>query len=234
MDMSMVKMGMDAVLGGFNTYYSNKTAEVQAKTANAIRAGNNTVLDAVNAKNAVLTGLQRWRQQVNNSRVYEAAGVNQEAMAVNFNRARDQKSRANFSGSIRDAEQLGRQQASAAASGITGSVVDVIDSTSRIRMGMERVARVRSEDQALSDYRSQESASRWATLDSLDYSIIMDNQEIMDFGKNTAVTRSPLGAAVAAGLGSSAAPQALSSFSFKKQYDPVGDFYLRGNTGTAD
>ena len=234
MDMSVIKMGADAVLGGFNAYYGNKTAEVQARTANAIREGNNKVLGAVNAKNAAITGLQRWRKDVANSRVYEAAGNNQEALAVNFNRARDQKARANFSASIRDAEELGRQQASAASSGVSGSVVDVIDGTSRMRMGMERVAKVRAENQAVSDFGRQEAAGRWATLDSLDYSVIFDNQEIMDYGNNVAQTINPFAAAAGAALGSKAAPQALASFSFKNKADPIGDFYLRGNRGAGD
>lgn len=196
MDMSLISGMYSAVSGAYSAYSANSLASAQTDNANKIRAGNNTVTGAVNERNASITALQRWRQGVANSRVYEAVASNQEAMAVNFNRVRDQKARTNFSASIRQAEESGRQQAMAAVSGVTGSVVDVIDTTSRMRRGMEQQANVQSENYMLSDFNKAEFAQRWATLDSLDYSAIFDNTQIMDLGSNTAKQTSVLGAAL--------------------------------------
>lgn len=201
MDMSLASAGANALAGFAIANINNGVAKFQAAAANTIRAGNNAVAVKVNARNAEITALQRWRQGVTNSRVYEAVAANQEALTTNFNRARDAKARTNFSTSIRAAEESGRQQAAAAASGVTGSVVDVIDTTSRLRRGMERTASVAAENQMLGDYDKQEFAQRWATLDSLDYSLIFDNQQLMDNGTSTAQTVSPWSAAISAGLG---------------------------------
>ena len=234
MDMSLASAGTSMASSLIGAYYGNKTAKAQADAANKIRAGNNAVTAVVNTRNTAITGLQKWRQSVSNSRVYEAVAANQEALAVNFNRARDAKARSNFSTNIKQAEESGRQQAAAAASGITGSVVDVIDSTSRIRAGMERVANIRSENQTLGDFQKREFAQRWATLDSLDYSLIFDNQAIMDTGNNVAQQTNLFGAAISGKDTLKNLTQGLADFSFTTKSDPIGDFYLHGNSGSGD
>lgn len=218
MDMSLASAGIGAVTGFANSLINNSAARHQAAAANQIREGNNAVTVKVNARNAAVTSLQRWRQGVSNSRVYEAVAANQEALATNFNRARDSKTRSNFSASVRAAEESGRQQASAAASGITGSVVDVINMTSTLRRGIEQQASLEAEGQMASDFNKQEFAQRWATLDSLDYSLIFDNQQIMDYGRNVAVTTNPFAAAIQGAIGSAGGlkgvANGLANFSF--------------------
>lgn len=196
MDISLASGLGSAFSGLVQANASNKAAVYQAQGANTIRAGNNKVTGIVNERNASITALQRWRQTVSNSRVYEAVAANQEALATNFNRSRDQRTRANFSTSIKQAEESGRQQAMAAASGVTGSVVDVIDRTTRMRQGMENTANVETERYISSDYTKREFAQKWATLDSLDYSIIFDNTQVLDYGNNVASKTSLLGAAL--------------------------------------
>jgi hypothetical protein len=196
MDMSLVSGGYSAFNSVVSAYFGNQAESYKADAANQIREGNNAVLAKVNERNSAITALQRWRQGVANSRVYEAVKANQDALTANFNRARDQRARANFATNIRGAEESGRQQASAAASGITGSVVDVIDMTSRLRRGIETTATRQAEKQMTYDFDKQQLATRLATLDTLDYSVILDNQQIMDYGRNQAKTTNLFGAAI--------------------------------------
>lgn len=236
MDMAMVKMGVDAVIGLSNAYYANKIGEIQANAANTIRAGNNSVIAKANERNASITKLQRWRQEVSNSRVYETVGNNQEALVTNFNRARDQRTRANFSDSIRSAEELGRQQASAAHSGVTGSVVDMIDSTTRIKQGMERVNKESTERQVGSDFEKRQFWQRTSTLDSLDYSAIYDNVILQDTTIDIPNKQGLLGAAIMGGLGKDGKnlKNVAATFNFNTKSDPISDFYLHGNRGAGD
>lgn len=171
---------------------ANDVADIQAKTANIIRAGNNKVVEAENKRNAVLTGMQRWAQETRNKRVYESIENNQEALAVNFNRSRDQRTRSNFAQTIRNAEEQGRLAASAAASGVTGSVVDNIAMTATMRAGMEDIARQRAEGQMTYDFTKREGQQLVAGLDQLDYSPIFDNPRGLDYGVNVARTQNAL------------------------------------------
>jgi hypothetical protein len=196
MDMSMASGAYSAFSSVVSAYFANDVADAQAAGANQIRASNNRVTAAVNVRNSAITALQRWKQEVANSRVYEAVKSNQEALATNFNRARDQRTRQNFAVSIRNAEESGRQQASAAASGVTGSVVDVIDTTSRLKQGIEQQARHDAELQVDGDFKKKELATRLATMDSLDYSLVLDNVQQADYGVNTPKHINLLGAAI--------------------------------------
>lgn len=184
-DFSLASVGAQAVGAYLSANASANVAANQARATATIRAGNNEVNQTIDARNAVLTATQRWAQKVRNSRVYEAAGNNQEALTTNFNRSRDARTRQNFATSIRQAEESGRQQAAAAASGVTGSVVDVIDMTTQLRNGMQEVARVEAEKQITYDYKKQEYQQRLATLDSLDFSVILDNPSIMQSTQST-------------------------------------------------
>lgn len=232
MDMSLVSGGFSAVNSAIGAYYGNKVEEIKANAANRIREGNNSVIGAVNQRNATMTSLQRWRQSVANSRVYEAVASNQEAMAINFNRARDMRTRANFATNIRNAEESGRQQAAAAASGVTGSVVDVINMTTRLKQGIEKQAVVQSENQLGYDFKRKQDQARLATLDSLDFSLIFDNVAQTDYAINTPKHTDIFGAMIS-GKGT-LQNLAQGAANFFKQPDPIGDFYLRGNTGAGD
>lgn len=175
---------------------ANDVADIQAKTANIIRAGNNRVVAAENSRNAILTGMQRWAQETRNKRVFEGIENNQEALAVNFNRQRDARTRSNFAQTVRNAEEQGRLAASAAASGVSGSVVDNIAATATMRAAMEDTARRRAEGQASYDYTKREGQQLVAALDQLDYSPIFDNPRGLDYNTNVAQTSN----AIVAGL----------------------------------
>lgn len=186
-----------ALEGAITTYYGNKSARIAAEGANVVRAANNASARAWGAVTSDITQLQRWAQGVRNSRVFENAGKNQEALAVNFNRQRDVKTNANFADSLREAEESGRAQASAAASGITGSVVDVIDQALLLKNHLKDVARVRAENSANSDEQRLEFETYWGTLDNLDRSLILDTPTKQDYGNNIAQQTNLLSGALA-------------------------------------
>lgn len=225
MDMSLVSGGFSAVSGLISASYSNKAEKARAGAANQIRAGNNSVVAAVNERNGAITALQRWRQGVANSRVYEAVAANQDALAINFNRARDARTRSNFATNIRNAEEIGRQQAAAAVSGVTGSVVDVINMTSRLKQNIERQAVLDTEQQVDYDFKRKETAVRLSTMDSLDFSLIFDNTVQKDYGQNTAKTQSVFGAMISGKDTLKNLTQGIADFKFNKpsssKFDPT-------------
>lgn len=196
MDASLISAGYGAISGIITANAANAVGKIQASAANDIRNINNKTADVITARNASLTALQRWSQTVRNERVMSSIGSHQEALAVNFNRSRDARTRANFATNIREAEESGRMQAAAAASGITGSVVDVINQTSVLRRSVENTARLDQEKQIGYDYRKVEVDQRLALLDQLDNGLIFDNPELLDFGTNTAQSTNLFSAAI--------------------------------------
>lgn len=212
----------------------SRIAADDAKAANGIRAANNASSQAWADANAKITALQRWAQGVRNSRVYESVARNQEALATNFNRSRDARTRSNFSDSIRQAEEAGRMQAAAAASGITGSVVQVLDTTRELRNGIQDRDRVNTEAQVKSDFSLAQFQQRWAILDQLDNGLILDTPAKIDYGTTLARPTTSVGSAFIAGAGAKGLQQigiaAGNFFNFDKNLpDPFG-----GNAGIGD
>lgn len=186
MDASLASAGMSFLSGAIGAYYNNKVADIQAKAANGVRDYNNATALVEAERDKQLTGYQRWAQTVRNSRVQESVAAHQQALTTNFNRARDARTRQNFVTNIQQAEEQGRQQAAAAVAGVTGSVVDVINDTTRLRNAMERTARLDAESQTVYDYKVQEQAQRLAIEDSIDWGIVFDNGPQLDYYTNVA------------------------------------------------
>lgn len=238
MDASMAQGGYAAIAqmatGLVGAYYSNQVTGIQTRAQNDIRAINNSTTAVQNTRNAAVSSLQRWQQTVRNSRVQEAVKANQEALAVNFNRQRDARTRSNFATNVREAEQSGRQAAAAASSGITGSVVDVINQTSMIKKGMENSARLETEAQLGTDYNAQEFAQRWAVLDQLDSGLIFDNTQTLDYRVSIGQTQNLLTSAIGGTSvkGIQALTTAASSF-FQTDYG-LGGLASSGTQGMAD
>lgn len=223
-DMSLASAGLSAVSSAIATYSANQIAKIQANASNVIREGNLKVNAATNARDAVLTATQRWAQGVRNKRVYEAVGNQQEALAVNFNRARDTRTRQNFATNIRQAEESGRQAASAAASGITGSIVDVIDMTTQLRNGIQREARVQAENQIVGDYKRTEMQQQLALTDQIDFTPIFDNPQVLGGGDVTAKTSNVFSTALTTGAVSLLKSGYSFNFNFGSTADPDGSY----------
>lgn len=182
MDASLVNAGYGAISGAITASANRSVAATLAGASNNIRMVNNQTARVVAERDAVLTGMQRWAQNVRNQRTYESIAQHQEALTINFNRARDTRTRQNFAANVAEAEEQGRFAAAAAASGVTGSVVDIIDSTAALKRNMIDAARVEQENQAVYDERNTEFRTQWALMDQMDYGLIFDAQAKLDYG----------------------------------------------------
>lgn len=222
------------IAGAITAAGNSRIAADDAAAANGIRAANNAGSAAWGRANASITALQRWTQSVRNSRVYESVERNQEALAVNYNRSRDARTKGNFSQQIKQAEESGRMQAAAAASGVTGSVVQVLDTTRAIRNAIQDRDRINTEAQVKSDFSLAQFQQRWAILDQLDNGLILDTPAKVDYGTSVARPTTGIGSAFIAGMGAKGLQQvgvaAGNFFNFDKNLpDPFG-----GTAGIGD
>lgn len=212
------------------TRSANKIAGINAAAANYVRGKNNEVVDAENARDSVLTGLQRWRQKVYNDRVMSNAVSDQEMLTVNFNRQQDARARASFSDQIHYAEQEGAMAAKAAASGITGSVVDILNMSLHMKKGMEDTQRAEADRQMTYDEGRKETSTWFANMDKMDTSLIMDNPRQHDYGVNIALRMSPLTGIKPSDIKTMG--QSASSFSFNSPAPySLDTFYTGHGTG---
>lgn len=154
----------DAAIDALNEHSS----QTSASASNAAR-------QASNANIAAQNNLKRFIQNTNNQRRLDAGGAQLGTSVTNYLRTRDQLTRGTFEQSIQAAESLGSQAASAASSGITGSVVDNINSATILRN--DRMAgEVQKQGSALAqDYSSRQSAIVQNTVNGLDNKSIYDN-----------------------------------------------------------
>lgn len=230
MDASLVSGFTGAITSAISAQAASSIAKLQANTANQVRALNNGTVAAVNARNAQVTSLQRWAQGVRNSRVDDQIADTQEALTTNFNRSRDARTNANFSASIAQAEQAGRIQASAAASGVGGSVVDVVNMTFNLKNAVKEQARLDEERYIVVDQKQREFKAKWALEDQKDYSLIFDNLATLDYKTNLPATTANVGSAALAGFisGAGGFKQAASAIGGAGDY--IGGFFKTKTT----
>lgn len=170
---------MSDVINSFMAIFSIDAANAQAaanqRVSFANAAAGNKVRTARNAAQAAQNSLARWVQSVNNNRALDAGGQALEANSVNFRRASDAGVREDFLTSLQSAEQAGMSAAMAAAAGIDGQVVDMVNSSVALRDSIVQ--------QQTADYRGMQSydATRRAasimqqTVGGLDSSLILDS-----------------------------------------------------------
>lgn len=164
--------------GGFGALFGHGATNALTRANNRISALNaksrNDTRMAQNAAAAAEGNLARFVQSVNNNRALEAGGNAQEALLVNFLRGRDNQGLGSFSENIRVAEAAGHSAAAAAAAGVDGNVVDMVNGSTALRDSIVR--------QSVEDKQSKEAydvSRRAGTIMSqmiggLDASIIMD------------------------------------------------------------
>lgn len=201
------------------TYFGNQANQINANAANYVRAKNNEVLTVTNARDASLTAIQRWKQSVNNTRVQQNASNDHDVIETNYWRQVDQRQRASFSDQIRSAESEGRQAAMAAVSGVSGGVVDMLNNTAKLRQGMQDVAAATADKQMAYDKNRQEFSNYWANMDQMDYSLILDNPQVMDYTKTVPQPKGMLSGVAAKDVKNIA--QGV-SFMFKTPDTPTG------------
>lgn len=147
---------------------NNKLAEADAKNKNNVRA-------AANINAAAQGGLARWVQSVNNNRRLDEGGRALEENTVNFYRQADALQGQSLAQDITNAEQAGVMAVSAAAAGVDGQVVDMVNSSTALRNSI-----VAEHADRLKGAYSYDTARRAGlimsqTVSSLDNSLIFDN-----------------------------------------------------------
>lgn len=162
-----------------NVNASNTVNEANAYASNLIRAANNKLGGARGS-------LARYNQSVNNNRTLENAGLQAEAAAVNYRRARDSEIQDDFETQLRFAEQAGAQAAATALSGLTGGVADVVNSTTALRKARLSQRALVARQQGDFDAQQRQSQILQAGWDSLDSSEIIDG---IDYSVDVATKR---------------------------------------------
>lgn len=162
-----------------NVNASNTVNEANAYANNLIRAANNKL-------GAARGSLARYNQSVNNNRTLENAGLQAEAAAVNYRRARDSEIQDDFETQLRFAEQAGAQAAATALSGLTGGVADVVNSTTALRKARLSQRALVARQQGDFDAQQRQSQILQAGWDSLDSSEIIDG---IDYSVDVATKR---------------------------------------------
>lgn len=178
--------GLQAVMGisqgivdRANVNAANTVNEANAFANNLIRGANNQL-------GAARGSLNRYNQSVNNQRTLQNAGMQAEAAAVNYRRARDSEIQDDFETQLRFSEQAGAQAAATALSGLTGGVADVVNSTTALRKARLSQRAETARKQGDFDAQQRQTQILQAGWDSLDNSEISDN---IDYGKDVAVVR---------------------------------------------
>lgn len=173
--------------GAIAGWFGNEATRAQADANNMLSALNaevgNKVRVAQNAATAAQNNLDRWIQSVNNNKVLDQGGEALEANAINYRRMSDVGIQQDFATSIRNAEQMGHAAAAAAASGIDGNVVDMVNGSTALRDSIVR--------QGIDDKRHLQAydVARRAgnimsqTINGMDNSIILDT---LDYNTNFA------------------------------------------------
>lgn len=180
MSPEMVSVGFNALTGIANGFL----ASGQAKAANIVNSANvaaaNLMRKANNELVASRNSLNRYVQGENNKRIAASAGAELEAATINYRRARDGQIEDDFESQIAFAEQAGAQAAMGAASGLTGGVIDIVNSTTALRQMravQRRATAVRQMDydavqERADNYRAGlEAMDRSSIVDDIDYSV---------------------------------------------------------------
>lgn len=166
-----------------NVNASNTVNEANAYANNLIRAANNKL-------GAARGSLARYNQSVNNNRTLENTGLQAEAAAINYRRARDSEIQDDFETQLRFAEQAGAQAAAAALSGLTGGVADVVNSTTALRKARLSQRALTARQQGDFDAQQRQAQILQAGWDSLDSSEIIDG---IDYSVDVATRRTSSG-----------------------------------------
>lgn len=162
-------------LGIFNVAGQRAVAEANNRISAVNAEAGNKVRLARNAFGAAENNLARFAQSLNNNRVLKQGGQQLEANVVNYYRSRDQLLTQSFSDSIAQAEQAGHAVASAAAAGVGGSVVDMVNTSTRLRDSIVKQQLDERADQFTYDTSRRAGNILSQTLGGMDQSLILNN-----------------------------------------------------------
>lgn len=119
-------------------------ASANAESQNIVRAGQNEVRRSA-------AGLAGTIRGINDKRMMEAASVQRDAFQTNALRTADAFTNRDFETSIRGAEVMGRQAATAAASGLGGAGIEAISRTTDLQLARQKQALDAGQEDVLFD-----------------------------------------------------------------------------------
>lgn len=186
MDAALATAGLAAVMGISSGITARATVQANNITSSANAYANNLVRAANNELASKRGSLARLTQSINNQRVLENAGEQAASAVTNYRRARDSEMQDDFETQLRFAEQAGAQAAASALTGLSGGVVDMVNSTTALRKA--RLTQRAADARAAGDFDAQQRFSQiqQAGWDSLDSSEVTD---ALDYSKDVAVTQ---------------------------------------------
>lgn len=172
-------VGLSA-LGGF---FSGKKAKYEYQATDAINEARtnaaNRLRTAQNEAGRAQGSLADYMRSVSNSNLVRAAGEEYNALSTNMGRLADQQVSGSLMSRVQASEQQGALFASAAAAGIGGSTVDMINGTMRIQDAIMREETDRSYGQMTYDMLSQRAGVMDNAYNSWDYTMSADGADLM-------------------------------------------------------
>lgn len=138
-----------------------------------------TIRTANNELGAAQSSLSNWMRSVNNQRTIDAAGEAYNATGENLSRMWQQSTTGSLQRRVQANEQLGAIQASAAAAGVGGSTVDLINGTLKLRNAMLNAEIEKQEGQATYDQLMQRAGVMDNGYDAWDHSFDSANMDYM-------------------------------------------------------
>jgi hypothetical protein len=199
--------------GGIGGYFGNQATNAAIAANNRLSLLNakvsNALRQASNAAKSAEGNLQRFVQSVNNNKRLDAGGSALEALVVNGRRRMDANLSGNLSSDIRTAEQAGHAAAAAAAAGIDGNVVDMVNQSTALRDSIVKNSVDKAQSAANYDLSVKAGHVMSQMVSSLDNSVIMDSidynvdvaQERPETSSFAALVRGAFPAALDASLG---------------------------------
>jgi hypothetical protein len=154
----------------------NKYNQEMAAISNRLREKSNEVTAAWSAT-------KQWQQSYNNNKRLQAGGEQVTTNTVNTLRSRDVRSVNDVQQAIADAEQRGVAYAAQAASGVTGSAADMINSTLSLRAAITKEQSLRTKGMVALDSAQRSGDIMRAAVSTLDTSY---SQPEFDYSKDFA------------------------------------------------
>lgn len=189
------------------TKANNKAAKLNAAIQDQLTQANNTVAAASGA-------LSRYRQSLGNQLVLKNAAKQVDALTKNLIRSQEQSQQAGLNTKIKAAEQTGGLMAAAAAAGIGGSTIDILNNTLRGQVARAEEVRTRNDKYATGDTLDRISAVNEQAVFGMDDTVFLD--------KVTAVKSVPQLQAVPSTL-SQVGSAALATFGTQAGLDAVSN-----------
>lgn len=180
-------MWWTGLMGAANGLLQGQAGQATARANNRISQANadtrNKTRVFSNAAEMAKGRLARFEQGLMNNRLLDTAGNNQAAVTQNFIRGQDAQTQQGLSRAIGEAEQQGAMAAAAGAVGQIGGVVDMVNTSTRLRDAI--VERQVQDNQTLQSYDNAKQRGQVMSqaIRSMDSSIIVDT---LDWNKDYA------------------------------------------------